>query len=122
MKTAEEKQNEINSLSKRMRELQNEIKQDISNKYKHLIGVCFNVSDNTYLKITSIEDVYEQDITVEGVKISLIKDISPLRFDGFSIITEKFIIDNQISKARFSALFDMVVERLKEDYGINYNI
>lgn len=116
--TVEEKQNEINSLSKRMIELQDEIKRDILNKYKYLIGVCFNVSDNTYLKITSIEDVYEQDITVEGIKISLIKDISPLRFDGFSIITEKFIKDNEISRDRFSTLFDLAVERIREEYDI----
>ena len=118
MKTAEEKQNEINSLSKRMRDLKDGIKQDILNEYKHLIGVCFNVSNNTYLKITSIEDVCEQYITVEGIKISLIKDIYPLRFDGFSIITEKFIMDNEISKERFLILFDLAVERVKEEYDI----
>lgn len=118
MKTVEEKQNEINSLSKRMRDLEDEVKQDILNEYKHLIGVCFNASDETYIKITSIEDVDEEDIRIKGFGISFTKDVLPIRFEIYSYVTVKFIIDNQISKARFSILLDLAVERIKEEYGI----
>ena len=109
MKTVEEKQKE-------------EVKQDILNKYKHLIGVCFNASNATYVKITSIEDVDRGGIGIKGFVISLREDVLPIRFEIDALVTENFITDNYISKKRFSALFDMVVERLKEDYGINYNI
>ena len=106
MKTVEEKQKD-------------EVKQDILNKYKHLIGVCFNAGDASYVKITSIEYVEEPDIGIKGFVISPREDVLPIRFEIYAIVSENFITDNYISKKRFSALFDMVVERLKEDYGIN---
>ena len=116
--TAEEKQNEINSLSKKMRDLEDEIKQDILNEYKHLIGVCFNASNATYMKIASIEDVDEEDIRIKGSGISLREDVLSIRFEIYSYVTEKFIKDNEISRARFSILFDLAVERIREEYDI----
>lgn len=106
MKTAEEKQKEIND--------------DIKVKYKHLIGKCFKPNDHTYFMIRSIREVCKSDITVEGLATHThLKDRqTPMKFDAFSFITEADLKELEIPREKFSREFDKVVEQIKRDIGI----